>query len=103
MINFFESKIQIIIYLHRHGHVVVENNGKPLYEGSRESCMAHIRQIMSELNRLGSKEVIFTILNYSNDPMQAGMDRGYFKSHLAALASGSSCNIQVRAGLDTKA
>lgn len=103
MVNFFESKIVMTIYLHRAGFVVLENNGKPLYQGPRESVMAHIRQIMSELNRLGNKEVVFTILNYSTDPMQAGMDRGYFKTHLATLASGSTCTIRVNAGMDTKA
>lgn len=103
MVNIFSSAIRIEIYLHRTGYVELYSDGRPLYTGSRESCMAHIRKTMAEFDRLGNKDVTFAIKNYTSDPMQAGMDRAYFKRHLLALASGSSCTIHVNTGLDTQA
>ncbi len=100
-INFFEQKIHIDIMIHRQDTAMVSYKGKSLCLGTREACMAKIRQITSELDEMGGRELVFNITNLYADPIDAGITKRYFKSHLLMLNSNSKSAISLVGAFDT--
>lgn len=99
ILNFFESTINVNIMIHRGSHIIISNNGRILFEGTRESCMRKIRSMVEDFSSYEGKKIIFHIQNMTiGDPIYEN-DKVYFKNHIALLNTSSKCNIEVRAGL----
>lgn len=101
-INFFESRINIKINIHKGGHVEVTYKDRPLVSGPREACFNRIKSIVEELQNLGNKEVFFYIQNMTVGDSAFRYDVIYFKEHLSVLKSQAKCYIEIKKGpLDT--
>ncbi|WP_288317250.1 hypothetical protein [Xylanibacter muris] len=98
-LNFFESTINVNIMIHKGSHIIVSNNGKILFQGTREYCMNRIRSIVNQMSSLGDKKIIFHIQNMTLGDSIYEYDKVYFKNHIALLNTSSKCNIEVKAGL----
>lgn len=98
-LNFFESKIDINIMIHRGSHIIVSCKGRTLFEGIREYCWHRIVQMINDISLYGEKEIVFHIQNMTTGDPQHERDKLFFKSHLSRLNTSSKCRIEVRAGL----
>lgn len=98
-LNFFESTINVNIMIHRGSHIIVSNNGRSLFDGTREFCMRKIRSMVEDLSSYEGKKIIFHIQNMTiGDPIYEN-DKVYFKNHIGLLSFSSKCTIEIKAGL----
>lgn len=95
-VNFFDRRINIEIYFHRGGHVEVNYKGNSLVSEPRERCFNRIKDIVDELDKIGGKEIYFSLIDYSNNDSSYYYARSYLKSHLSVLKSTAKSYIEIK-------
>lgn len=88
MINFFASTIYVDIIVND-SYIRVVNDNELLIEGTHESCMSKIRQIVNNIPGKEEKTFVFNIINKASSLNVFEVDRSYFRSQLFLL--NSSC------------
>lgn len=94
MINFFVSIIYIDIIVND-SFIKVVNDNEVLTEGTHESCMSKIRDIVNNIWGKEEKTFVFTIINKASSQTIFEVDRSYFRSHLFLLNSSCASNITI--------
>lgn len=94
MINFFVSTIYIDIIVND-SFIKVVNDNEVLTEGTHESCMSKIRDIVNNIWGKEEKTFVFTIINKASSQTIFEVDRSYFRSHLFLLNSSCASNITI--------
>ncbi len=94
MINFFASKIYIDIIVND-SFIRVVNDNELLMEGTYESCMSKIRQIVNNIPSKGEKTFVFNIINKASSETAYEVDRSYFRSQLFLLNSSCGSDIKI--------
>lgn len=94
MINFFASTIYIDIIVND-SYIKVVNDNAVLTEGSHESCMSKIRDIVNNIWGKEEKTFVFTIINKASSLTIFEVDRSYFRSQLFLLNSSCNSNISI--------
>lgn len=89
MINFFVSTIYIDIIVND-SYIKVVNDNEVLTEGTHESSMDKIRQIVNNISGKEQKTFVFNIINKASSLTIFEVDRSYFRSQHFLL--NSSCN-----------
>lgn len=97
MINFFASTIYIDIIVND-SYIKVVNNNELLMEGTHESCMRKIRQIINDIPVKEEKTFVFNIINKASSETVYEVDRSYFRSQLFLLNSSCSSDIKINEG-----
>ncbi len=94
MINFFASTIYIDIIVND-SYIRVVNDNEVLKEGTQESCMGKIRDIVNNIPGKEEKTFVFNIINKTSSLTIYEVDRSYFRSQLFLLNSSCSSTITI--------
>ena len=97
MLNFFQSTVNIDILILENGIIQVKNDGRTIFEGSKEECMNKIRHEVLNLQGIGNKTVSITIKSwsiYSASEQLIADAKSYFRNHISLLKSASKNNIE---------
>jgi len=103
MLNFFQSTINVDILILENANIQVQNNGRVIYEGSKEYCMNKLRREVFNLQGIANKTVSFTVKswsNYSSNPKLIADAKSFFRNHLGMLKSSTKTNIKLAFGGD---
>ena len=106
IINYFESPISVDVQVHDSDLFVICYQGKTLCNGTKNSCMCKIRQIIYDLDKIttteesgsrSKKTVIFKIQNYGTTGQTDVIYKNIydFKSSLFMLRNSAKCDIEV--------
>ena len=94
MINFFVSTIYIDIIVND-SFIKVVNDNEVLTEGTHESCMSKIRDIVNNIWGKEEKTFVFTIINKVSSLTIFEVERSYFRSQLFLLNSSCASSITI--------
>lgn len=94
MINFFVSTIYIDIIVND-SFIKVVNDNEVLTEGTHESCMSKIRDIVNNIWGKEEKTFVFTIINKASSLTIFEVERSYFRSQLFLLNSSCASSITI--------
>lgn len=94
MINFFVSTIYIDIIVND-SFIKVVNDNEVLTEGTHESCMSKIRDIVNNIWGKEEKTFVFTIINKASSLSIFEVERSYFRSQLFLLNSSCASSITI--------
>lgn len=101
MLNFFQSTINVDILILENANIQVQNNGRVIYEGSKEECMNKLRKDVFNLQGLKGKTVDVTIKswsNYSSNPKLIADAKSFFRNHLGMLKSSTKTPLKFAFG-----
>lgn len=96
-INIFSKRLDFDIYISGKRNTAILYNGKTIISGAREYCFNKIKQLISEIDNLGKKEIYFHIR-----PSEAVGDSGYecdviyYIEHLGLIKSQSKSYIEIK-------
>ena len=97
MLNFFQSTIKVDILILGNADIQVRNNGRVIYEGSKEDCFDQLRRDMFNLQGLSGRTVKIELmaLASASNPKLVADAKTYFKSKLGMLKSATKVNLVV--------
>lgn len=96
-INIFSKRLDFDIHISGKRQTTICYDGKTIISGAREHCFNKIKQLISEIDNLGKKEIYFHIL-----PSRSINDSGYecdviyYREHLGIIKSQSKSYIEIK-------
>lgn len=96
-INIFSNRLDFDIHISGKRHTTISYNGKTIISGAREYCYNKIKQLISEIDNLGKKEIYFHI-RPSGTVNDSGYecDVIYYREHLGIIKSQSKSYIEIK-------
>lgn len=96
-INIFSSRLDFYINISRNRYTDILYNGNTIISGAREYCFNKIKQLVSEIDNLGKKDIYFHIRpSASINDSGYECDVIYYKEHLGLIKSQSNSYIEIK-------
>lgn len=96
-INIFSSRLDFYINISKNRYTDILYDGNTIISGAREYCFNKIKQLVSEIDNLGKKEIYFHILpSTSINDSGYECDVIYYKEHLGLIKSQSKSYIEIK-------
>lgn len=94
--DFSDTKINLTLHLHLGSHVEIEYKGKPILSGYRGAVLERLKNLVSEIEQLGGKEIYFSIIDRTIGTSSFNYDGSYWEENLGVIKSQSNCYIVIR-------
>lgn len=97
-INIFNNRLDFDIHISGNRHTDILYNGNTIIAGAREYCFNKVKQLISEIDNLGKKEIYFHIRPSEaiNDSSGYECDVIYYREHLGLIKSQSKSYIEIK-------
>lgn len=96
-INIFSNRLDFDIHISENRYNDILYKGNAIITGTREYCINKLKQLISEIDNLGKKEILFHIC-----PSRSINDSGYeydviyYRDHIGLIKSTSKSYIEVK-------